>query len=475
MSSTRPGKVNWSGGPRRPADAPPPPPAEQTAPSPPQPPSPPSDPPLKARFFDRHPLPVLPGRPALWLAAVLIALGCAALRATGWHPASVPITARFSHTGDVTLVFNKQLTSTTSPACGCIDNHPPGGWDGIAMPGSDLELGLAQSGELTQYDMFSPDPGLWAPVPGHIGLEHVISIVVGPTSRPPTSGELETGTLPRGYETVDSSGVATTDWLSIESRSPLQVTSSGREPLAAVGPAADEPVTIRYEAPQSHPDDQTLQVRVPFGRQPAQSGDNVPLTDVIGAHIVLWTRLTTSDPRIAEVFNTTPPSPYVPYGPATTENITPEQMFPSLPKLEIPAGSAAWLVVDVIPNSTFAVRVVARPGPMVAPPKPGVPIKDGELYRDPYDGSGVQGQALVVSVPKVSSGAAALRHAFALTYNAPRMTLHDVSIMTDNTEVASRDIGADTNIGALYNAGSVVDYDYPPTPPVTGIKRFRID
>jgi hypothetical protein len=395
--------------------------------------------------------------------ATVVMILLVVLRTTGWHPATVPISGQFDSTGDMRLVFAKPLIDTTSPACGCIDDSPPGGWEGITMPATDLQFGLAQTHGATQYNIFSPDPASWDSLPADIGLDYQAQVVIAPTATELTPSMFNRS-LPRNFS-VWSEHDMVADWLSLKTTSPLNVAAFGREPLAAIGPAAGVPVTVTYASQQAAPSDPSLTLRVPFGASsphPEVGASSIPLVDVLGSQIFLWTRLSTPTEYIADSWNAIPPPLYQANAPPVNTQVS-AQIFqpeiPTLPKLQ--QGLSAWLIVRIVPNSAFTVRVEADPGNAAS----------NTDYAPPNKSAAPGSQALVVHDDNVNANTAALAKSFAWTDQHPFVWLNNLYRIKNSSEVNSRTINGQPVTSDLYESPWALEFAYPP-PPVDGVNVF---
>jgi hypothetical protein len=272
------------------------------------------------------------------------------------------------------------------------------------------------------------------------------------------------GSLPPHY-VVWSEHAMVADWLSIRTASPLKVAASGREPLASIGPPAGVPVTVSYGSHQATPNDSSLTVRVPYGASstvPIAGANSIPLVDVLGSQIFLWTRLSTRAGYMTDNWNAVPPPPYKPNGPPVEIRMNEQPREPSVPTLpDLPANLSAWLIVRVVPNSAFTVRVETVPG-------------DGssnEDYAPPNHSAAPDSQALVVDGENINANAASLAKSFAWTDHHPFIRLNNLFRIKDSSEVNSRTINGQPVTSDLYESPWSLEFAYPP-PPVDGVNVF---
>jgi hypothetical protein len=110
---------------------------------------------------------------------------------------------------------------------------------------------------------------------------------------------------------------------------------------------------------------------------------------------------------------------------------------------------------------------MTRPGSVVDP-------GENQLFKDPSEDQGLSGQVLTVRAPHVTSDSAKLKRAFAMTRDHPEVTLNHVTMIKNNEEVASREIGEHVQPSLLFSHinSAEMEFDYPPTPPVDGINVF---
>jgi hypothetical protein len=335
------------------------------------------------------------------------------------------------------------------------------------MPAANLRLSLTPSGVPTEYDLFSPDPAQWEPAPTSFGFQAVVSVIEGPAGNPPTSRVLTRGGLPDGYRRLRSVPILA-DWMSVASRAPLQVAAAGSQPVAAVGPVSRVPVDISFQSASGDLADESLTVHAPFGRVGpggAVVGDGVPLVDVSGRHIVFWTQVS-GLPIIANSYESHPPPPYSSDAPQQFDTVN--ETFPSLPVVTPRAGRSAWLIVDVIPNSAFAIRIDARPTLRVPPTQ-------NFFHPDGFDQRGLGNEALDVSAPRISTEAAALVKQYARASKNPTIWLPGISFLLDETQVSRRiPHGNQSAPTALFNPPGWKEpgFQYPPAPPARGVNVF---
>ncbi|MGH2880035.1 MAG: hypothetical protein ACRDK4_10575 [Solirubrobacteraceae bacterium] len=259
-------------------------------------------------------------------------------------------------------MFSKPLLETTSPGCGCVDNRPPGGWQGLTLPASTMQIGLDGNDHATDYTLFSPNPGPWSDLPKNVGLAFESAEFIAPNGEPPAA----VFTSHSGWRHIKllASLHTVSDWIDLESHSVLHASSRGPEPLAAIGPPAGVPVDIGYQSEQANPKASSVSVRVPFGDSAAKpEGTAIPLVDVIGSELFFWTQLRSpSESRLGLGYDTVPPEPFRPYGFDGDQNFheeTVELTFGKPPS--VPPGWKTWLAIRVVPRSTFSVRVESLP------------------------------------------------------------------------------------------------------------------
>jgi hypothetical protein len=400
---------------------------------------------------------------ARWVAATAVLVALTVLRAAGWQPTAVKISAAFHSTGNVQAVFSKRLLETTSPACGCVDDQPPGGWQGLTLPASSLQMGLEKTGgQATGYTLFSPNPGSWSDLPKNIGFAFEAAEFISTGGEPSAS----LFTSKAGWHHLENIEALHTvaDWLDLESHSVLHAASRGPEPLAAVGPPAGVSVDIGYETEQANPSASSVAVRVPFGNSTSKpEGTSIPLVDVIGSEIFFWTRLRSAEEGTLGLgYDTVPPEAYKPYA-LDHQELVHEDMdelsFGKQPSL--PAGWSAWLAVRVVPQSTFSVRIESLPANALSN------VNYAPEHHNLSGGSAV----LSVRSHDASSSSASLRMSARATERNPFVWLHYLEMIKSNEETNQRFVGNEPNIGALYDAHGTMEFAYPP-PPVAGVNVF---
>jgi hypothetical protein len=405
--------------------------------------------------------------PALWIAAMIVALVATGLSSVGWHPARVPISAEFTRTGEVQAVFAKPLIESTSPACGCTDEKPPGGWEGVTLPVGDLEIGLGRKGAKAQYDIFSPDPANWGDHPGHFGLPHQIGVLLAPDSSPPSAKMLESRRFPSNY-ILGEGFSSVSDWMSFTANSALHVASVGGDQLAAVGPVAGQPVTVGYEGPEGQFSSEWLNVRAPFAvRTQSNSGNGIPLVDVLGEHVIFWAKIATTQPQIAENYDALPPEPWHPHGRFGAVELEGVPYEPKLDEPRLPAHYTAWIMINVLRRDVFSVRVVTRPAKLAVK-------REENFERWPAVESESAGQSLVLRDHDIASASASLVRGAVWASQHRVVKLTDLALMKNNAEVSSRNPEDVKELNELYKpiGNEWFKFRFPPVPPQSGVNIF---
>jgi hypothetical protein len=399
---------------------------------------------------------------AWWIVATLALVALTVVRTMGWSPAAVPISGVFQSTGTVRAVFSKPLLETTSPGCGCVDDRPPGGWQGLTLPASLMQIGLEKAGHATDYTLFSPNPGPWSDSPRNLGLAFESAAFITQGSEPPTAAF----TSRAGWRRLKllSSIHTVADWLDLESHGALYAASRGPEPLAAIGPPAGVPVGIGYRPEQANPKDSSVSVRVPFGASTAKpEGAAIPLVDVIGSELFFWTQVSSpADGRLGLGYDTVPPEPFKPYGFDREESFHEENLeltFGS--RHPIAPGWTTWLVIRVVPRTTFSVRVESLPA-----------NASDQLDYAPEHTSLPSGSAILsVLSDNASSSSATLEKSARSTERDPLVWLHGMDMIKTDEETAQRQVENEPKTTALYDVGGSMEFAYPP-PPVAGVNVF---
>jgi hypothetical protein len=326
-----------------------------------------------------------------------------------------------------------------------------------------MQIGLQHQRQPTDYTLFSPNPGPWFDLPQNLGLAFESAELITTGDHPTTA----VFTSRAGWKHLESlSSIHTVaDWLDIESNGPLYASSRGPEPLAAIGAPAGVPVSIGYSSEQAHPDNSSVAVDVPFGASATEpKGTAIPLVDVIGSEVFFWTRLRSpAQGRVGLGYDTVPPVPFTPnrrrggFEDFHEETINLE--FGQAPPL--PSSLTAWLVVRVVPRTTFSVRVESLPG-----------NASYELnYAPPHTTLPSGADTLKVVSHDASSDSASLRRSARSTERDPLTWLNRLNMIKTDRETTQRRIGNEPKIPALYDQDESMEFAYPP-PPVTGVNVF---
>jgi hypothetical protein len=397
-----------------------------------------------------------------WVAATIVLVALTVLRTTGWSPTAVPISGAFHSAGTIRAVFSRPLLETTSPGCGCVDNRPPGGWQGLTLPASAMQIGLEGMGRATDYTLFSPNPGPWSDLPKNIGLAFESAEFITPEAEPPAAVFMSQV----GWRHLKSLASLHTvaDWLDLESHGVLHAASRGPEPLAAIGPPAGVPVDIGYQSEQANPKVSAVSMHVPFGDSAAKpEGTAIPLVDVIGSELFFWTRLRSpNEGRLGLGYDTVPPEPFRPHGVDRNESFheeTVELTFGSPPS--VPPRWATWLAIRVVPRSTFSVRVESLPE-----------NASDQLNYAPEHTKLPRGSAVLsILSHNASSSSTSLEKSAEATERDPLVWLHRIDLIKASGETPQRRVENEPKIPALYDLNGSMEFAYPP-PPVAGVNVF---
>ncbi len=331
------------------------------------------------------------------------------------------------------------------------------------MPASSMQIGLEKTGsQMTDYTLFSPNPDPWSDLPKNVGLAFESAEFIS-TGGEPSASVFTSRSGWSHLKRLASVGTVA-DWLDLESPSVLHAASRGPEPLAAIGPPAGVPVDIGYETEQANPSASSVAVRVPFGGSAAKpEGTAIPLVDVIGSELFFWTQVRSTDAsRLGLGYNTVPPEPFRPYAPDHGQTVHEETLeLPFGGKRSLPAGWTAWLVVRVVPRSTFSVRVESLPEN----------ASDQEDYAPEHTDLPSGSAVLSVQSHDASSSLASLQKSAKAAERDPLVLLRSVEIIKTDEETNQRQVEGEPKIPALYDANSTMEFAYPP-PPVAGVNVF---
>jgi hypothetical protein len=357
------------------------------------------------------------------------------------------ISGELASTGRVDLEFEKPLSETTSPVCGCIPKRSRADWRGIVFPARHIVVRRRAPGASThRYRLLgSSSVFTWQ---GNLGmddrgLELEFSSFSQPAGDPLTLPEVKALMRSPALEKkrVDSAELI--------ARGPLHAGSFGPEPVAAIGPPAGTTSTISFEAPTVRPGDSTLQVSTRSRSAPENAGQpgsrEGALIDVMGPAMAIWSKV----PKGRSLLTYTHVSPIYEeiggerrllprYWAGRVDFSTPKPLAPNL----------VWWRVIIVRRGAFAVRIA---------PRPNIDPRKNRLFP---------GERIEVTVPRVVSGAERLVPVFRRARRDPRVTIPDVPLIPPRNPFDYN--GKRTTLWRPFDHPFLL----PPTPPVSGVNVF---
>lgn len=332
------------------------------------------------------------------------------------------------------------------------------------MPGNYLQMKLAHSGGVTQYDIFNPNPASWAPYPLNFGTDVLLTEFVGPSTNLPIATVLTSARASASYKQIYGIN-AIGDWLSVKSATPLQIEAAGREPVAALGPVAYQNVNINYVSPGGDSTRQSLVIQTHYGPAVINSPnlDGVPLLDVSGSDITLATRISGATPPMVNFnYRETPPPPYDESDGENTMSFGADQeVQPDMPVPNLSSGQSAWLVIEIAPSSAFAIRLDAKPAPHAR-----------HAFISLTNQSNLSDQTLSITIPNIAARESSLERHYRSAEQHLRMYLDDIPVMLDQSQTSERIYQSNPSI--LYDriGAKRFQFEDPPPPPIDGVNVF---
>jgi hypothetical protein len=246
---------------------------------------------------------------AVALACLLVALVAASTPERARH---ARISATLERAGSLSVRFARSPASTSSPVCGCIRHQPIGGWPhamrrpalgwsrepiadvpparGIVVPARLLRLAPATA-RYVRYDVYNSEPQGWNTLPSDSGLDATVRLVYLHRDATPTRATIF-GRAGEDLRVVREARLVA-QWLSVTSRQALYVASPSRRPVAAFSPPTGRSASIAYDSSVTDPDP-TLRIATTWNTAPRQhriDANRVPLLEVLGPHVYVWTRI----------------------------------------------------------------------------------------------------------------------------------------------------------------------------------------
>jgi hypothetical protein len=391
-----------------------------------------------------------------WIAAAVVAGALFAVSVVFTKtPASVPISAEVHRSGNVSLLLAGAPADATSPACGCTHSHVPGGWRGIVFPAQRLTISrhTKEPEAATQFDLSSSGTQTIGALPTQLGINLQVAIIA--------VRDREVGAdpfrLPNADFAVFTNEQMVTDWLSVITSGPLHLKSDAAEPVAALSPPEDQEVSLAYSGETGNPAGRTLKVSTGFNPDAPEADyfpeNALPILDVLGPKVTMWA-------PIKGVKYPYTPATYMKTLPVTVEgekyNFEVQQWQGVTPP-KPPRGWTAEIVVKVL-DPIFASRLTIQPAHRRSPPG---------VSEDVGAGTG----SVTISAPRVEKSASQLIPKFRAADRDPKVWIKDLPfIPTNETGVVMRRVGNGPGEASYDRAAK--EFEYPPTPPLTGINVF---
>jgi hypothetical protein len=389
-----------------------------------------------------------------WIAAGIVAavlLGVSVIFPS--KPAAVPISAEIHRSGAVSLLLAGAPDGATSPACGCTHSKVPGGWRGIVLPAQELTVAREDSEPegATQYDLSSSGTQSLGALPEQLGINLRVAIIA--------VRERDLGADPfklgRGKVMGFSTEQLRTDWLSVIANGPLHVESHATEPVAALSPPENRWATLSYSGSEEAPSSETLDVGTSFNLAASRGGyygaNAFPVLDVLGAAVTMWAPVG----GVKYPYTSAEYSGLIPGSPGQRYTV-PVHEWPSSSPPRPPRGWATEIVIQTLPP-LFAARLAIRPIHRRSQPS---------VLESGGAGSG----SVVISAPHVVRNAAQLVPKFAAADRKPKLWINNLPYIPNQQTGPERKVGNGPG-EANYN-GRSEQFEYPPTPPLSGINVF---
>jgi hypothetical protein len=302
----------------------------------------------------------------------------------------------------------------------------------------------------TQFDLSSSGTQTIGTLPTQLGINLRVGIIAV------RNRDLGTDPfrLPSGDFAVFSNEQMVTDWLSVITSGPLHLKSSAAEPVAALSPPEDREVSLAYSADGTSAG-RTLKVSTGFNLDASEAEyfpeNALPILDVLGPTVTMWAPIK----GVKYPYTPTAYSKTVPVGaPGQKFTFESEEWRIGSPPAP-PRGWTAEIVVQTL-DPMFASRLTIRPARRQSPP--GVSEDAG-------------GGTVTISAPRVEKSAKQLIPKFKAADRDPKVWIKNLPfIPTNETGVLLRRIGNGPG-EASYNRAAK-EFEYPPTPPLTGINVF---
>lgn len=303
----------------------------------------------------------------------------------------------------------------------------------------------------TQYDLSSSGTQSLGASPTQLGIRFRVAIIAVRNRDLGTDpSKLGPGTA-LGY----SEEQLRTDWLSVIASGPLHVESHATEPVAALSPPENRWTRLSYSETDEAPTRERLDVRTSFNL--GASGDGYyganafPILDVLGPTVTMWA-------PIGGVKYPYTPGEYeglIPEEPGQSFSVQAQEWKISAPPPP-PRGWTSEIVIQTL-APLFAARLAIRPVHRRNQPSG---------LENEATGSGT----VVISAPHVVRNAAQLVPRFAAADHKPKFWIDHLPFIPTQETSSRRTVG-DVPGRANY-VEHAEQFEYPPTPPLTGINVF---